>query len=125
MPAQSIPPLVIITLGVAGMGALQYGVHWIFKPTKVASPTLVPHPRAANAAPQPSEQDTCWAPRGAPAGGRQDRASGYDARALCAAESAPAGCSGSDGTLAQAQPASGREMCSLRLHWAISAARQG
>jgi hypothetical protein len=45
MPAQSIPPLVIITLGVAGMGALQYGVHWIFKPTKVASP---PHPRAAN-----------------------------------------------------------------------------
>jgi hypothetical protein len=55
MPAQSIPPLVIITLGVAGMGALQYGVHWIFKPTKVASPTLVPHPRAANAVPQPSE----------------------------------------------------------------------
>ena len=35
MPAQSIPPIVLITGGVAGMGALQLGVHWIFKPNKV------------------------------------------------------------------------------------------
>merc|ERR1712205_50778 len=34
MPAQSIPPIVHITAGVAGMGALQYGVHWISKPSK-------------------------------------------------------------------------------------------
>jgi len=108
MPAQSIPPLVIITLGVAGMGALQYGVHWIFKPTKVASPTLVPHPRAANAVPQPSEQDTCWAPRGAPAGGRQDRARGYDARTLCAAASAPVGAAVMAGSRRHSLPAAGR-----------------
>ena len=35
MPAQSLPPFIIITVGVAGMGALQYGVGLIFKPTKV------------------------------------------------------------------------------------------
>lgn len=48
MPAQSIPPIVLITAGVAGMGALQYGVHWIFKPNKVrvrlCPPLLCPHP---------------------------------------------------------------------------------
>ena len=48
MPAQSIPPIVLITAGVAGMGALQYGVHWIFKPSKVrvraCPPLLCPHP---------------------------------------------------------------------------------
>jgi hypothetical protein len=39
MPAQSLPPFIIITVGVAGMGALQYGVGLIFKPTKVSSTT--------------------------------------------------------------------------------------
>jgi hypothetical protein len=43
MPAQSIPPIVLITAGVAGMGALQYGVHWIFKPNKArTNNTLTP-----------------------------------------------------------------------------------
>ena len=49
MPAQSIPPIVLITAGVAGMGALQYGVHLIFKPTKVPSP----HPHLASSPPSP------------------------------------------------------------------------
>jgi len=39
MPAQSIPPIVIITLGVGGMGALQQGVNYIFQPSKVTCST--------------------------------------------------------------------------------------
>ena len=91
MPAQSIPPLVIITLGVAGMGALQYGVHWIFKPTKVASLTLAPHTRAAKAPPNVCAGHMLG--RHAvhqQAGGRTERAAMTRAR-LCAAA---AGCRG-------------------------------
>eukprot|EP00960_Hanusia_phi_P028711 747574-Hanusia_phi.AAC.1 len=35
MPAQSAPPFILITLGIAGIGFCQAGVNWLFKPKKV------------------------------------------------------------------------------------------
>ncbi|EKX53317.1 hypothetical protein GUITHDRAFT_150377 [Guillardia theta CCMP2712] len=35
MPAQSLPPFLIISLGVAGIGFCQAGVNWLFKANKV------------------------------------------------------------------------------------------
>ncbi|KAJ1486971.1 hypothetical protein T484DRAFT_1942523 [Baffinella frigidus] len=34
MPAQSLPPMILITGGIAAAGGLQMGVHWIFKTDK-------------------------------------------------------------------------------------------
>mmetsp|Transcript_32666 Transcript_32666/g.103419 ORF Transcript_32666/g.103419 Transcript_32666/m.103419 type:complete len:84 (-) Transcript_32666:1945-2196(-) len=34
MPAQSLPPFLIISLGVAGIGFCQAGVNWLFKANK-------------------------------------------------------------------------------------------
>lgn len=70
MPAQSIPPIVLITAGVAGMGALQYGVHWIFKPSKVPSPP-----------PPPLTPPVRPAARVACSAGTGDRRRGADGRA--------------------------------------------